>query len=304
MSTEEKESFLSDDPEIASQRWTLLSFISPENVLNRKEQFLFTSFVNQYDFHLKSKKMEEFFVKEIKVINDKIDQEASRLEALDLSGAAAACRKSTLSVETYVNDFQKFVKSHMKDLTASNIKEEYDDFIYQHGVQLEDDFYAKNNFQTTMRGLKIRGSYGQKEEAESRAKKLQKMDPDHNIYVGQVGKWLPWDPAPSAIPEQEYAEEQLNTLMKKYKENEEAREVFHKEQRDRARKTKGVMNMEGNESAEANYNSSKNLTVSKAETEDSSVPSLGTGTSEFNGMFSGPADLAIQRKMQKEKDTK
>jgi hypothetical protein len=292
---------LTDDPEIASQRWCLLSFISPENVLNRKEQFLFSSFVNQYDFQLRSKKMEEFFVKQIQAINGKLDAEATRLEALDLSGAAAACRKSTLAIESYVTEFQKFVKAHLKDLTASNVKEEYDDFIYQHGVQLEDDFYAKNNFQTTMRGLKIRGSYGQKEEAEARAKKLQKMDPDHNIYVGQVGKWLPWDPSPSAIPDQEYAEDQLNTLMKKYKENEEAREQFHKEQRDRARKNKGVMNMDGNEAGETNYNSSKNLTVSKAPEDDSSeVPSLGTGSSQFEGMFSGPADLAIQRKMQKD----
>ena len=298
MSHEEKESYLTDDPEIASQRWCLLSFISPENVLNRKDQFLFTSFVNQYDFQLRSKKMEEFFVKQIQAINGKLDAEATRLESLDLSGAAAACRKSTLAIESYVSDFQKFVKAHLKDLTASNVKEEYDDFIYQHGVQLEDDFYAKNNFQTTMRGLKIRGSYGQKEEAEARAKKLQKMDPDHNIYVGQVGKWLPWDPSPSAIPDQEYAEDQLNTLMKKYKENEEAREQFHKEQRDRARKNKGVMNMDGNET---DYNSSKNLTISKATDGDSSeVPSLGTGASQFEGMFSGPADLAIKRKLERD----
>ena len=298
MSHEEKESYLTDDPEIASQRWCLLSFISPENVLNRKDQFLFTSFLNQYDFQLRSKKMEEFFVKQIQAINGKLDAEATRLEGLDLSGAAAACRKSTLAIENYVSDFQKFVKAHLKDLTASNLKEEYDDFIYQHGVQLEDDFYAKNNFQTTMRGLKIRGSYGQKEEAEARAKKLQKMDPDHNIYVGQVGKWLPWDPSPSAIPDQEYAEEQLNTLMKKYKENEEAREQFHKEQRDRARKSKGVMNMDGNET---DYNSSKNLTVSKTTEGDSAeVPSLGTGSSQFEGMFSGPADLAIKRKMERD----
>jgi len=299
MSAEEKESFLSDDPEIASQRWCLLSFISPESVLNRKEQFLFTSFLNQYDFQLKSKKMEEFLVKQIQTINAKLDAEATKLEALDLSGAAAACRKSTLAIEPYVVDFQKFVKNNLKDLTPSKLKDEYDDFMFQNGPKLEDEFYAKNNFQTTMRGLKIRGSYGQKEEAEARAKKLQKMDPDHNIYVGQVGKWLPWDPSPSAIPDQEYAEDQLNTLMKKYKENEEAREVFHKEQRDRARKNKGVMNMDGN-ATEGEYNSSKNLTVSKAEETTEEVPSLGTGSSQFDGMFSGPADLAIQRKMQRD----
>jgi len=303
MSNEEKESFLSDDPEIASQRWCLLSFISPENVLNRKDQFFFTSFINQYDFHLRTKKMEEFFVKQIQSINAKLDAEATRLEALDLSGAAAACRNSTLTIESYVSDFQKFVKANLKELSASNIKDEFDDFMYTNIAKLEDDFYAKNNFQTTMRGMKIRGSYGQKEEAEARAKKLQKMDPDHNIYVGQVGKWLPWDPSPSAIPDQEYAEDQLNTLMKKYKENEEAREVFHKEQRERARKGKGVMNMDGNQAADTDYNSSKNLTVSKAEAEtetDTSIPSLGTGSSQFDGMFSGPADLAIKRKMDRE----
>ena len=292
MSTEERE--LTEDVEIPSQRWCLLSFISPENVLNRKEHFLFTAFLNQYEFKLRSKKMEEYFVKQITSINNKLDEEASRLEALDLSGAAAACRKSTLTIESYVTEFQKFVKNNLKELTASNLREEYDDFIFQHGVKLEDDFYAKNNFQTTMRGLKIRGSYSTREEAEARAKKLQKSDPDHNIYVGQVGKWLPWDPSPSAIQDQEYAEEELNNLMKKYKENEEAREEFHKQQRDRARKSKGVMNMDGSES---DYNSSKNLVVSKAD-DDTSVPSLGTGSSQFDGMFSGPADLAIQRKMQ------
>jgi hypothetical protein len=195
--------------------------------------------------------------------------------------------------------FERSTDSHQHSLETLNQLCEYDDFMYTHGTKLEDDFYAKNNFQTTMRGLKIRGSYGQKEEAEARAKKLQKQDPDHNIYVGQVGKWLPWDPSPSAIPDQEYAEEQLNNLMKKYKENEEAREVFHKEQRERARKNKGVMNMDGNATESSEYNSSKNLTVSRTE-ETSEVPSLGTGASQFEGMFSGPADLAIQRKMAKE----
>jgi hypothetical protein len=293
--SEEKESWLTDDPDISSQRWCLLSFVSPEKILNRKDQFFFSAYLKQYEFALRSKKMEEYFAKQIQSINTKLEEEASRLESLDLSGAAVECRKSTLSIEKYITDFQAFVNKHNKELSASNLAEDFDDFMYKNQEQLEDDFYAKNNFRTTVRGLKIRGSYSTKEEADMRAKKLQKSDPDHNIYVGQVGKWLPWDPSPSAIQEQEYAEDELNTLMKKYKENEEAREEFHKQQRDRARKTntKGVINMGGND-----YNSSNNLSVSRVE-EDSSVPSLGTDASQFNGMFSGPADLAIQRKMQK-----
>jgi hypothetical protein len=187
-------------------------------------------------------------------------------------------------METFLTDFHGYVKGNLKEMSASKLQEEYDDYMYKNSAQLEDDFFAKNNFRTTVRGLKIRGAYSTKEEAEMRAKKLQKMDADHNIFVGQVGKWLPWDPKPSDIADQEYAEEELNTLMKKYKENEEAREIHHKERRDEARRQKNVVSMPSQPSAAA--------------TEE--VPSLGTGASEFSGMFSGPADLAIQRKMEKE----
>lgn len=299
MSNPEKESYLTDDPDIASQRWCLLSFISPENVLNRKDPFFFAAFLRQYELQVRTKAMEEFLVKTITKFNSHMEEESNKLSAADLSGAAQICRKSMLQMEPFIQDFQKFVKEKQRDLNASKLTEEYDDFLFKNQVQLEDDFYAKNDFRTTVRGLKIRGSYSTREEAESRAKKLQKMDADHNIFVGQVGKWLPWDPAPSAIQDQEYAEDQLNTLMKKYKENEEAREMFHKEQRDRAKKTKGVVSMPSDGTSQgSDYNSSKNVTVSKVE--DTSVPSLGTGSSEFSGMFSGPADLAIQRKMERD----
>ena len=295
---------MTDDPDIPSQRWCLLSFISPEAVLNRKDPFFFSAFLRQYELHVRTKGLEEFLVKTIQRFNSQVEEEANKLSAADLSGAAQLCRKSTLQIEPFITDFQKFVKEKQKDLSASKLAEEYDDFIFKNGVQLEDEFYAKNDFRTTVRGLKIRGAYSTREEAESRAKKLQKMDADHNIFVGQVGKWLPWDPSPNAIQDQEYAEDQLNTLMKKYKENEEAREMFHKEQRDRAKKSKGVVSMPGSDESNgpshpSSYNSSKNVTVSRVEGDDA-VPSLGTGSSEFSGMFSGPADLAIQRKMERE----
>lgn len=279
MANEEKESFLNDDPEISSQRWCLLSFISPENVLSRKDTFLFTSFVKQHEFQMKTKLLEKFLVKTVQDFNAKLDVEANRLEALDLSGASAECRKSQVPIDSFLTNLQDFVKSNQKELTVNTMKEEYDDYLFKNSAKLEDEFYAKNDFKTTVRGLKIRGAYGAKEEAESRAKKLQKADPDHNIYVGQVGKWLPWDPNPSSIADHEYAEDQLNTLMKKYKENEEQREQFTKEQRDQARKKNAVE-------------------VSRPREEPADVPSLGSA-SEFQTLFNGVPDLAIQRKMEK-----
>lgn len=71
----------------------------------------------------------------------------------------------------------------------------------------------------TLRGLKIRGVYATKEEADKRCKELSDLDPDFHVFAGEVGKWLPWDPEPDSQGEQVYREEELNDLMKGYKEN-------------------------------------------------------------------------------------
>ena len=74
----------------------------------------------------------------------------------------------------------------------------------------------------TVRGLKIRGVYDTKEEADQRAQDLQQIDPDFDVFVGEVGKWLPWDPEPNdenKVKDQVYQEQELQNLMKGYKEN-------------------------------------------------------------------------------------
>jgi len=52
------------------------------------------------------------------------------------------------------------------------------------------------------------------------------------LYIGKVGAWLPWDPSEHLMPEVEYAEKELNELMRKYKENESNKEMFFAEQRE------------------------------------------------------------------------
>ena len=77
-----------------------------------------------------------------------------------------------------------------------------------------------------IRGLKIRGVYSSKEEADKRAQYLQKVDPDFHVFVGEVGKWLPWDPDPDTQGDSVWAEKELNSMMLEYKKNlERAKEV-------------------------------------------------------------------------------
>ncbi|AYV75828.1 MAG: hypothetical protein Terrestrivirus3_97 [Terrestrivirus sp.] len=82
------------------------------------------------------------------------------------------------------------------------------------------------------RGVKIRGVYATKEEASARAKFLQSVDPDFHIFVGEIGKWLSWDPNPDTIEDQQYSDKRLQKLMSEYKKN---RVKAHKLEEERKR---------------------------------------------------------------------
>ncbi len=283
----DREDFLTEDQPIPGQNFVLLSFLSPEKVLAKKDLFFFETFLRTFEFNFRVKSFEEFLLTTLREVNEKLTTEADKAEAEDLSGVAQTIRSSRVRLDVIMDSLKTYMKEQQSDLKASKLKEIYDDFISQNREKLEDDYYAKNDFQTTVRGLKVRGTYSSHEEAVARSKKLQRQDTIHNIFVGEVGKWLPWDPEPSQIKNQEYAEEQLNTLMKKYKENEEAREAYEQEQREKKRKT-----------------GSKRAVAGPADaTEPVGAPSVSgevaTLPPEFSSMFGadGPADLAIARKM-------
>jgi hypothetical protein len=288
----DREDFLSEDAEVPGQKFVLLSFLSPEKVLKDKNIFMFERFLQGYEFQSRTKNLEAWLMKSISGINAQLDAEADKLVEQDLSGAADICRKSKIRMDTLMDEFQSFVKGNERELRESQLKEKWDDFMFANKVKLEDDFYAKNEFRTTVRGLKVRGTYSSQAEAVARSKKLQRNDPLHNIFVGEVGKWLPWDPEPNDVAEQEYAEEQLNTLMKKYKENEEQREEFQREQRNRAKSGKkpaaapGITVLNDAEAAAA---------VAGAEGEGDGSKLDASVTDMFGS--EGPADLAIARKM-------
>jgi hypothetical protein len=240
------EVFLSEDAAVPGQKFTLLSFLSPERVLADKNLFFFEEFVKGYEFTVRFKGLEDYLMTTVRQINEKLDKEAGKFDALDMSGASDICRASRIQVGGVMEEFQNFVKKNKLDLKKSSLKERYDDFMFASRVDLEDKFYAKNEFKTTVRGLKIRGTYGSHEEAVARAKRLQKLDPIHNIFVAEVGKWLPWDPETTDVKDEEYAEDELNVLMKKYKENQEAREnisgTLH-EEHERIRKSRPAVPM-------------------------------------------------------------
>ena len=203
-----------EDPSIAGQKFACMSFVSPENILQKKEVFFFNQFVKNWEF---SKSMERYF-----------------------EFVHFIAYKYNLDVNTLINDFNEFVTEEGSKLKKSGIEDDYKNFLDKQEDKLNEQFNRENAFQTSVRGLKVRGTFASQEEAELRAKKLREQDPNHDIFVGPVGVWIPWDPDAYKTGRVEHLEEELNALHKeKLKNEEKAKQEF--EERVRESKKKAIM---------------------------------------------------------------
>jgi len=214
-----------EDPPIAGQKFVCMSFVSPEKILKKREVYLFDQFIKQWEF---SKSMERYF---------------------DFIHFIAY--KYKLKVEELINDFNDFVKEENDKLKKSGIEDDYKNFMDKQEEKLNEQFSREHAFQTSVRGLKIRGVFPTQDEAEARCKKMREQDPNHDIFVGPVGIWVPWDPDAYKTGRVEHLEEELNALHKEKLKNEE---MAKKEFEERVRETKKKAIMENIEKAKKSGN--------------------------------------------------
>jgi hypothetical protein len=163
----------------------------------------------------------------------------------EISGQKYACL-SFVSPETVLKNKELYLIKHFINhlnselkLNYKDIADKYDDFKYTSEEKLSAQFDETNGFQTSVRGVKIKGVYGTKEEAEKRCARFQKMDTNFNVFIGPVGHWLPWDPSHKYLDNiegQEYQDEQLNELVKSYQQNSVNRDIFYEERKQEAMK--------------------------------------------------------------------
>ena len=194
---------LEEDKPISGQKFVCVSFVSPENILKQKNIFFFEEFLKHYDL---SKSVERFtqFMNFISY-------------------------KYSIDFETIMTDFQEFLKSQKEEFQEGKLRDDYKTFLDNNEDRLQDEFSKKHDFTTSVRGLKVRGCYSTQEEAELRCKMLREIDPNHNVYVGPVGLWMPWEPEAYKTGRVEYLEEQLNELMSEKNKNESrAKQAFEK----------------------------------------------------------------------------
>jgi len=142
-----------------------------------------------------------------------------------------------MEFDKMMEDFQEFVSSEKDEFPKNEINDEYKNFLDSNEERLDDEFNEAYEFQTSVRGLKVRGSYSTQAEAEFRCKMLREVDPNHNVYVGPVGMWMPWEPEAYKTGRVEYLEDELNQLMSEKNKNEkDAKQQFEKRVLDSKRK--------------------------------------------------------------------
>lgn len=257
---QEKRDLLDVDKEIPGQQYVCLSFLSPEKYIKNRFFFQIKYFLRHLvkEFPKKEekepdeetqkareKKRDELILEYNKKINQYklkyadypgilhellFEAKTSHERELELFDHETKYMKQDdliLQLRAYQNELHKLFETGIND---KNIYESYETFLVKFKDQLNKRFEEMTDGVTSTRGLKVRGVYSSHAEAKERVKRLQEIDGHrHNVYIGQVGYWLPWDPDPFEMNEQEYANEELNLLMKKYKENmKEQKQHFEK----------------------------------------------------------------------------
>ena len=194
---------LEEDKPISGQKFVCVSFVSPENILKQKNLFFFEEFLKHFEFAKSVDKFTQFL--------------------------NFVAYKYHLVFDKVMEDYKEFMNSEKGTLDLTAISDDYKSFLDAKEEGLEKQFNIVQNFQTATRGLKIRGSYSTQEEAELRAKMLREVDPYHNVYVGPVGMWMPWEPEAYKTGRVEYLEDELNQLMKEKNKNDQfAKDEFER----------------------------------------------------------------------------
>lgn len=188
--------FLDQDPSIRGQRYACMSFVDPEGVISNKEAFVMGRFMRA-------------LAKDVSAMLDNLDAKY---------GAQSPDDRQTIEMVR---------RRHAYLWSDGEMQAELTTFRSLHSLDLDDEFHRNNGFVTSMRGFKIRGVYDSVEEATERAKAIKRFDDKFNVFISEVGCWCPFNPAPESIKDAEYAETELNTLMKSYQESQEQRDKMY-----------------------------------------------------------------------------
>jgi len=203
VSTRERD-YLDQDPVIRGQKYACVSFVSPEDVLVKKDVFILNRFLGD-------------MARDIDIM---------------LTNLSTVSQGLNIDARASLDDSIRLIRERYAYLwNEDTLRDEIKTYQANRDTELDEEFRNSQGdlAMTSIRGIKIRGVYASISEATNRAKAIARFDKNFDVFVAEVGCWCPWSPNPEDIANAEYSETQLNTLMKNYKEQQEKKlEVYEK----------------------------------------------------------------------------
>lgn len=191
--------YLTNDKEIEGQKFVCLSILFRAYQEETKRQH------------------EEYTVEVAKEMKELEEQRKAREEEKKRSESGSSDPSSSPDTVTLQSSSNSSSDSPSSDLPSSNASDFDSDTSLSipssTSLSIPSSTSSVSKFDSNFGTMKIRGVFGTYEEAAAHAKQLQSIDPYYNIWVGEVGKWLPLDPNPSSVKDQVYYEKELNEIL-------------------------------------------------------------------------------------------
>jgi hypothetical protein len=307
---EEHEDFLEVDAPLPGQNYVCLSFVTPQKAVAQKNEYYSYNFLKnqfelykqimEHEFNKLSRSANEEGYVHMDCINNLKNVLSSSANTVKLNDINNKCLQEAAEAEENKENKNNLPVPKNQKYTSfaefNDYNEEVINYKFTNEDRMQEEFNEHVEFQTNVFGVKVRGTFESYKEARLRAKILQKKDKSFNVWVGQVGYWLPVDADPDKAQNSEHLDQQLDTIVKQYKENERKRDYFYNQRAEEEKKEAALRNkkmrqqqksqtLENNENNETNETQEDKLTNSRpdgGEQNDDELKNTEEPTQTFN----------------------
>lgn len=234
MSYNPKTDYLKQDPIIAGQTYSVVSFVNPpDHVLGKQLHYVNSFLVNDVNKSITAQAIQ--MVRKLQVdmrakLTDLLDKLKYSLDEEDKNLSRlleSRYREMQIDEDEYVEECRR-----RYELDEEEMLDKYKIYLSGERTRMDREYDEAHDNQTSLRGFKIRGNYARLDDANERAKHVRdNIEPAIHAFVVPVGVWFPIDMDADEVQDQDYMLPQLNELMGKYHEGTHARNRHYQERK-------------------------------------------------------------------------
>jgi hypothetical protein len=232
--SERKKDYLVVDKPIPNQKYFVISLVNPKDRVLLKNLFYVNKFLVK-DVNQQIVAQASHMAKKLNIdMRNKISGVLDRLRLSADEEDKHLYRILSDKFEKMLIDEDEFIhECHRKyTMDEEEILDKYKIFISQNRKQIDSEFDDAYTDETSVRGIKIRGAFKDKQEANERCE-FVRANYERGVcsYVAEMGKWIPVDFENDEIQDQDYMLPQLNELMGKYHEGIKSKDAYFEERK-------------------------------------------------------------------------